>query len=109
MLAVVTFYILFSQRDQNMSFLFISDACIKEELDAVINVKIKLDVNPFIIKEDLDNAGFDNKIEPAVSPLHMKGFNEPLIAKKGTKIIGSNDSKEEITIKEEPLQDDLVS
>ena len=68
-------------------FPFISDACIKEELD----------------------DAFDVNIEPVGNPIPNKGFNETLIAKKEEKNIVSHDSMEEITIKEEPQQDELVS
>ena len=83
---------------------------IKEELDdGTFDVKIKFDVIPFIIIEELDDAALNVKIEWGVNPFPMEGINEVLITEKGTNIIFDNDSKEEITIKEEPLQDDLVS
>ena len=73
-----------------MCFLLIADACIKEELD---------------------DAEFDVEIRPVVNPLliEVDVINEALIANNGNQIMGSNDSIEEIIIKGEPLQDDLVS
>ena len=51
------------------------------------------------IREELEDAAPHDKIEPEMKPLLIteKGFN------------GDNRSLDEIDIKEEPLQDDLVS
>ena len=51
------------------------------------------------IKEELEDAAPHVKIDPEMKPLLIteKGFN------------GANYSMDEIDIKEEPLQDDLVS
>ena len=50
------------------------------------------------------------KIEPDVNPFLIKvdGFSGTLMAKKENQTIHSTDSMQEITIKEEPLQNDLV-
>ena len=90
--------------------LVISVACLKEELDdTAVDVKIKVNVISFPIKEELHDAAFDVKIGPGMNPLLIKvdGFNVAVIAKK-KHTIDRNGSMEEIDIKEEPLQDDLV-
>ena len=63
------------------------------------------------IKGELGDAAFDVKIKPDLSPLPLKvdGFTGALIAKKKYNIIDRNSSMDKIDIKEEPLQDDLVS
>ena len=63
------------------------------------------------IKEELDDAEFDVKIVPVVNPYLIKvnGFNGAQIVKEEIEIIDRNGSMEETDIKEEPLQDDLVS
>ena len=79
-----------------MCFQFIADACINEKVDAEFDIKIKLDVNPLIIKEQVDDASFVVKIEPVVNPflIEVDGVNEVLIANNENLIIGSNDSME---------------
>ena len=61
--------------------------------------------------KELDDAAFEVKIETDVNTLLIKvdGFNGSLITKKENQIIDRNCSMEEIVIKEEPLQDNLVS
>ena len=63
------------------------------------------------IKEELDDAAYEVKIESDVNPLLIKvdGFNGSLITKKENQISDRNCSMEEIDIKEETLQVDLVS
>ena len=63
------------------------------------------------IKDELDDAVLDVKILPVVNPFFIKvnGFNVALNVKEEIEIIDRNGSMEEIDIKEEPLQDDLVS
>ena len=61
--------------------------------------------------KELDEAAFEVKIEADFNPLLIKvdGFNWSLITKKEIQITDRNCSMEEIDIKEEPLQDYLVS
>ena len=63
------------------------------------------------IKQELDDAAFDVRIEPNEDPLLIKvdGVNGSLFSKKQNQITERNGSIEEIYIKEEPPQDDLVS
>ena len=59
------------------------------------------------IKEELNDDTCDVKNEPVVNLFIINGINQAPIEKKD-QIIVSDDSMEEITIKEEP-QDNLVS
>ena len=61
--------------------------------------------------KELDDAAFEVRIKSDLNPLLIKvdGFNGSLITKKENQIIDRNCSMEEIDIKEEPLQDFLVS
>ena len=69
-------------------YFYVSVACIKEKLANAADVKIEPDVNSFLIKVD--------------------GFSGTLMAKKQNQTIDSTDPMQEITIKEEPLQNKLV-
>ena len=61
------------------------------------------------IKEELEDA-FDVNIQNQNPSLNeVDGFNEAMIANEDNQIVDRDDSTEEITIKEEPLPDDLVS
>ena len=73
--------------------------------------QILLTISVAYIKEEIDDAAFVVKIESDGSPLLIKmdGFNGSLITKKENQIIERNCTMEEIDIKEEPLQDYLVS
>ena len=70
---------------------------------------IFLFISVVYIKEELENA-FDVNIQNQNPSLNeVDGFNEAMIANEDNQIVDSDDSTEEITIKEEPLPDDLVS
>ena len=92
MIAMVEYYYflkIISAYSQKKKILFISVPCIKQELE---------------------DAVFDAKIEPNVNPLPIvDGINGPLFAKKEHHIPDRNGSIEEIYIKEEPPQDVVVS
>ena len=88
LLSLVTYYVIFTYAQKTINFFTV-----------------------VWIKEELDDAEFDAKIVPVVNPFLIKvnGLNGALIAKEERPIIDRSGSMEEIDVKEEPIQDDMVS
>ena len=84
MLSMVTYYVIFTYDQKTINFFTVG--CIKKELN---------------------DAEFDVKIVPFL--INVNGLNGALIVKEERQIIDRSGSMEEIDIKEEPIEDDMVS
>ena len=93
-------------------FIFsISVVYIKEELeDPAFEVKIEPALNSSLVKEELDGAALHEANALSINLLLKEDISaKDLIIEKQNQMNRTNYSMNESVVKEEPLQDDLVS